>query len=255
MIFLEWRPGVQHKLADSLSRATRVEPHRDDINDVFPGDNGTAGTDQLPKGPILDGVPLTVLGSTQEDYKGHVVSSLAIAPVISPAAFAAVTLIPEVNDTSPNAAYHVAFDANTRATGTKPAPPTAVVLGCDGSKSIRASEGILDVLGAIENDRRVLECTRHNGLPPTALQRTTPGTVICRSWIQQLYPEVLLAHACRRITETGLEETRQAARAAVSHIHTFEDSPARLLILQCISHLPRSPEWTDQTHFLVKSGM
>ena len=88
-MILEWRPGVQHQLADALSRATRVEPQGDDINDAFPGDNSTAGTDQLPKGFILDGVPLTVLGSTREDDKDHVVPSLAIAPVISPAAFTA----------------------------------------------------------------------------------------------------------------------------------------------------------------------
>ena len=86
---LEWRPGVQHQRADALTRATRVEPHGDDINDAFPGDNSIAGTDQLPKKPILDGVPLSVLESTREDDKGHVVASLAIAPVISPAAFAA----------------------------------------------------------------------------------------------------------------------------------------------------------------------
>ena len=45
MMILEWRPGVQHQLADALSRATRVEPHGDDVNDAFPGDNSIAGTD------------------------------------------------------------------------------------------------------------------------------------------------------------------------------------------------------------------
>ena len=181
------------------------------------------------------------------------VASLAMAPVISPAAFAAVALTPEVNETSPNAAYYAAIDTDTRTTGTKPAPPTAVVLGCGWGKSIWASEGILEVPGATDHDWRALECTRLKGFPRTAPQRTTPGTVICRSWIQQLCPKVLIGHACRSITETGLEETREAARAAVSLIHTFVDSSARLLILQCTSHLPRSPEWTDLTHFLVQA--
>ena len=113
-MILEWRPGVQHQLADALSCATRVKPHGDDINDAFPGDNSNTGTDQLPKAPILDGVPLSVLGSTREDDKGHVVASLAIAPVIFPAAFTAVALTPEVNDTYPNATYYAAFDADTR---------------------------------------------------------------------------------------------------------------------------------------------
>ena len=49
MMILEWRPGVQHQLADALSRATRVEPHDDEINDAFPDDNSTAETVQLPK--------------------------------------------------------------------------------------------------------------------------------------------------------------------------------------------------------------
>ena len=220
-VILEWRPGVQHQLADALSRATGVEPHGDDINDAFPGNNGTAGTDQLPNGPILDGVPLSVLGSTREDGKGHVVASLAIAPVISPAAFAAVALTPVVNDTSPNAAYYVliVFDADARTTVTKPAPPTAVALGCGGGESIPASEGILEVLGATDHDWRALECTRHNVLPRTALQRTTPGTIICRFWIKQLHPEVLIGYACRSVTETGLEKTREATRAAVPHSH------------------------------------
>ena len=113
-MILEWRPGVQHQLADALSCATRVKPHGDDINDAFPGDNSTTGTDQLPIAPILDGVSLSVLASTREDDKGHVVASLAIAPVVSPAAFTAVALTPEVNDTSLNAAYYAAFDAYTR---------------------------------------------------------------------------------------------------------------------------------------------
>ena len=204
-MILEWRPGVQHQLADVLSRATRVEPYGDDINDASPGDNSTAGTDQLPKGSIFDGVPLTVLGSTREDDKDHVVASLAIARVISPAAFAAVALSPEVNDKSTNAAYYAASDADTWTTSTKPAPLTAVVLGCGGGESIRASGGIFEVLGATDHDWRAMECTKHNGFPQTALQRTTPGIVIRRSWIQQLHPKVLIRHACRNITETGLE--------------------------------------------------
>ena len=77
---LEWRPGVQHQLADALSRAPRVEPHGDDINDAFPGDNSTARTGQLPNGPIVDGVSLNLLGSTREDDKGHVVASPETAP-------------------------------------------------------------------------------------------------------------------------------------------------------------------------------
>ena len=109
-------------------------------------------------------------------------------------------------------------------------------------EGIQASESILDVLGATDHDWRALECTRGKDFPPTTLQRTTPWTVICRFWIQQLHPAVLIGHACRSITETGLEETRESARAAVSLIHTFVDSPARLLVLQCTSHLPRSPE-------------
>ena len=170
------------------------------------------------------------------------IASLAIAPVISPVTFAAVALTPEVNGTSPNAACYAAFDADTRITGTAPAPATAVVLGYGGGESIRAPEGILEVLRATDNDWRALECTRHNGFPRTVLQRTTPGTVICPSWIQQLHPEVFIGDACLSITETGLEETRKPAGAAASLIHTFVDSPARLLVLQCTSHLPRSPE-------------
>ena len=158
-----------------------------------------------------------------------------------------------MNDKSSNAAYYAASDADTRTTGAKPDHHTAVVLGCGGGESIRASGGIFEVLGATDHDWRAMECTKHNGFPQTALQRSTPGTVICRSWIQQLHPEVLIRHACRNTTGTGLEETREAARAAVSLTHTFLDSPANLLIFQCLSHLPRSPEVTDLTHFLVQA--
>ena len=58
---LEWRPGIQHQLVDALSRAPRVEPHGEDISDFFPGDHSTVRPDQLPKGPILDGVSLGIL--------------------------------------------------------------------------------------------------------------------------------------------------------------------------------------------------
>ena len=153
---LEWRPGVQQQLAHAPSRAPRVEPHGEDINDSFPGDNSTARPAQLPKGLILDGVPLSILRGTVEDDNGHVIASLGTVPVISSSAFVAIALTPEVDATPPNAASYAAFDTNTRTTGTTPALPTAELLGCCGRESIRASEGNLEVLGARDHNWRAL---------------------------------------------------------------------------------------------------
>ena len=126
-----------------------MERHGEDINDSFPGDNSTAIPDQLPNGSILDGVPLSTLGGTREDDKGHVIASLATVPFTSSAPFVAVALM---DAASPNAISHAAFDINTPTTGTTPELPTAIVLGCGGGESIRASEDIREMLGATDHD-------------------------------------------------------------------------------------------------------
>lgn len=61
---LEWRRDVHHQLGDARSRAPRVEPHGEDINEGFTGDNSTARPGQLPREPILDGVSLSTSGDT-----------------------------------------------------------------------------------------------------------------------------------------------------------------------------------------------
>ena len=59
---LEWRPGTRHQLPDALSRAPRLTPRGEDVDDSFPGDNSREKLHRSPQGPVLDGVPLTQLG-------------------------------------------------------------------------------------------------------------------------------------------------------------------------------------------------
>ena len=125
-----------------------------------------------------------------------------------------------------------------------------------GGGFIRASNGILQVLGATDHDWRALECIRSNGLPKQMeLKRTTPGSQRCQGWIKTLQPEVLLSDSYRRFHEQGMEEARESVRAAVSIVQTFIESDAHLLVLQSTSYLVTSAEWTmDLSSLLTREG-
>ena len=89
---LEWRPGTRHQLPDALSRAPRLTPRGEDVNDSFPGDNSREKPHRSPRGPILDGVPLTQLGvevdEAEEEQPMVVLSQTPVAPMVVLAAVA-----------------------------------------------------------------------------------------------------------------------------------------------------------------------
>jgi len=156
-ITLKWRPGTQHQLPDAMSRLPNKSDVIEDFDDSFPGDESLPNVYKGPQGPVLDGVHLETLGV--EDVDGTSTQSLAV--------LAAVAFTPA--DPS---------EADTQQAKLVIAPelPVVVMLDCGGGGSILASEGLLTVRGAVDQDWRALECIRANGLDNGArLLRVTTG--------------------------------------------------------------------------------
>lgn len=94
--YLEWRPGVQHQLAHALPRAPHTAARGDDVDDSFTGDRTRLPPHWLSQGPILDGVPLSLLGVAREGKDGEtLVAALTPAPMASLVVLAAVIYTPQ----------------------------------------------------------------------------------------------------------------------------------------------------------------
>ena len=77
--------------------------------------------------------------------------------------------------------------------------PVVVMLDCGGGGSILALEGSLTVRGAVDQDRRALECIRANGLDNGArLLGLTTGSQGCQSILGEARSDVVVGDACRR---------------------------------------------------------
>ena len=119
-----------------------------------------------------------------------------------------------------------------------------VMLDCGGGGSILASEGLLTVRGAVDQDWRALECIRANGLDNGArLLRVTTGSQECLSMLREVRPDVVVGDACRRFEgireKEGVSGANSLAQAAIA-------SDARVFILECLSNLLRTTEWNDE---------
>ena len=69
------------------------------------------------------------------------------------------------------------------------------MLDCGGGGSILASEGLLTVRGAVDQDWRALECIRANGLDNGArLLRVTTGSQECLSMLREVRPDVAVSY-------------------------------------------------------------
>ena len=79
-----------------------------------------------------------------------------------------------------------------------------------GGGSILASEGLLKVRGAVDQDWRALECIRANGLDNGArLLRVTTGSQECLSMLREVRPDVVVGDACRRFEGVESERRRE----------------------------------------------
>ena len=156
---LKWRPGTQHQIPDAMSLLPNKSNVIEDFDDSFPGDKSLPNVYKGPQGPVLDGVHLETLGGGDVDETST--QSLAV--------LAAVAFTPA--DPS---------EADTQQAELVIAPelPVVVMLDCGGGGSILASEGLLTVRGAVDQDWTALECIRANGLDNNArLLRVTTGSV------------------------------------------------------------------------------
>ena len=125
-----------------------------------------------------------------------------------------------------------------------PELPVVVMLDCGREGSILASEGFLTVRGAVDQDRRALECIRANGLSNGArLLGVATGSQECLSIFREVRPDVVVGDACRRLEglreKEGVSGAKSLARAAIA-------TETRVLILECSSNLLRKTEWNDE---------
>ena len=224
-ITLKWRPGTQHQLPAAMSRLPNKSNVIEDFDNSFPGDESLPNTYKGPQGPVLDGVHLETLGV--EDVDGTSTQSLAV--------LAAVAFTPA--DPS---------EADTQQAKLVIAPelPVVVMIDCGGGGSILASEGLLTVRGAVDQDWTALECIRANGLDNGArLLRVTTGSQECLSMLREVRPDVVVGDACRRFEgvreKEGVSGASSLAQAAIA-------SDARVFILECLGNLLRTTEWNDE---------
>ena len=113
-----------------------------------------------------------------------------------------------------------------------------------GGGSILASEGLLAVRGAVDQDWRAIECIRVNGLNNGArLLRVTTGSQECPSILREVRPDVVVGDACRRFEKVRWKEAVYGEnRLAQDTI----DLDARGFILECLGNFLRTTEWNDE---------
>ena len=112
-----------------------------------------------------------------------------------------------------------------------------VMLDCRGEGSILASEGLLTVRGAVDQDCRALECIRANGLDNgTRLLRVTTGSQECLSMLRKVRPDVVVGDACggfegvrEKVGVSGASSLAQAAIASDARVFILEACPGNLL--------------------------
>ena len=222
-ITLTWRPGTQHQLPDVMSRYKRnvIE----DFSDSFPGDELLPNVYKGPQRPVLDGVHLETLGV--EDVDGTSTQSLAV--------LAAVALTPVDTSVTHNQQAKLVI---------APELPVVVMLDCGGGGSILASEGLMTVRGAVDQDWRALECIRANGLDNgTKFFRVTTGSQERLRMLREVRPDMVIGDACRRFERVrekeGVSGASNLSQAAIA-------SDARVFILECLGNLLRTTEWNDE---------
>ena len=146
-----------------MSRLPNKSNVIEDFDDSFPGDDSLPNVYKGPQGPVLDGVHLETLGV--EDVDGTSTQSLAVLVAI------ALTPVDPPEADTQLAKLVIALEL-----------PVVVMLDCGGGGSTLASEGLLAVRGAVDQDWRALECIRANGLDNGAkLLRVTTGSQECLS--------------------------------------------------------------------------
>ena len=107
-----------------------------------------------------------------------------------------------------------------------------------GGGSILASEGLLAVGGAVDQDWRALECIRANRLDNGArLLGVTTGSQECLSMLREVRPDVVVGDACRRSEEV---REREGVSGASSLNQAAIASDARGFILKCLGNLVRT---------------
>ena len=113
-----------------------------------------------------------------------------------------------------------------------------------GGGSILASEGLLTVRGAVDQDWRALECIRANGLDNGGkLIRVTTGSQECLNMLREVRPDVVVGDARRRSggirEKEGISGASSLAQAAIA-------SDARVFTLESSGNLLRTTEWNDE---------
>ena len=166
----------------------------EDFDDSCPGDESLPNAYNWPQGPVLDSVHLETLGV--EDVDGSSTQSLTVL-----AAVALTSADPSEADTQ-QAKLVIA-----------PELPVVVMLDCGGEGGILASEGLLTVRGAVDQDWRALECIRANGLDNGAkVLSVTTGSQECLTMLREVRRDVVVSDTCRWFE--GIREKEGISRAS-----------------------------------------
>ena len=182
-INLKWRTGEDHTAPGALSRLRRKGSSEPPVDTAFPDDTTRAVDNQGPAGPMLDGVPLQILAPTADaantaespldpgvdrclDADDHpVLDGVDLAalgttevhrrPDLSLAVFSALRLTPEQPEDDDYERRRTHEDVRI---ALAPRLPRAVVLGCGAGGALLGLQGLLQVEAAVEPDWTTLEC-------------------------------------------------------------------------------------------------
>ena len=182
-IDLKWRKGEDHTAPDALSRLRRKGSSETPVDTAFPDDTTRAVDNQGLAGPMLDGVPLQILAPTADaantaespldpgvdwclDTDDHPVldgvdlAALGTTQVhrrsdLSLTVFCALHLTPEQPEDDDHERLRTHEDVRI---ALAPRLPRAVILGCGAGGALLALQGLLQVEAAVEPDWTTLEC-------------------------------------------------------------------------------------------------